>query len=182
MQALTTIIDSQFKDIKGEMKEMRDRCNICRGPHPSSECDDKLMGGPKEEKAKYAYGGYRGDQCSTRPTGTLLSSTQTNLKPNPTNDKPYRPPPARNEHVNAVFTRSGKTYDPPVHPNAKTTIIHDDSEDEADEAEKGVEPSSSKPTKTNPPSLKAYKQKIPYPQRLRKEKMEECYGKFIDLI
>ncbi|GJU84648.1 reverse transcriptase domain-containing protein [Tanacetum coccineum] len=31
---------------------------------------------------------------------------------------------------------SGKTYDPPVNPNAKTTIIHDDSEDEADEAEK----------------------------------------------
>ncbi|GJW94751.1 reverse transcriptase domain-containing protein [Tanacetum coccineum] len=98
------------------------------------------------------------DQCSTRPAGSLPSSTQTNLKPNQTNDKPYRPPPARNEHVNVVFTRSGKTYEPPVNPNTKTTIIHDDSEDEA------------------------YKPKIPYPQRLRKEKMEEWYAKFIDLI
>ncbi|GKB20691.1 hypothetical protein Tco_0854614 [Tanacetum coccineum] len=39
---------------------------------------------------------------------------------------------------------SGKTYDPPVNPNAKTTILHDHSEDEVDEAEKEVDPSSSK--------------------------------------
>ncbi|GKE44866.1 reverse transcriptase domain-containing protein [Tanacetum coccineum] len=122
------------------------------------------------------------NQCFTRPTGSLPSSTQTNPKPNPTNDKPYQPPPVQNEHVNAVFTRSGKTYDPPVNPNAKTTIIYDDSEDEADEAEKEVEPSSSKQTKSDPPPLKAYKPKIPFPQRLRKEKMEECYAKVIDLI
>ncbi|GJU38726.1 reverse transcriptase domain-containing protein [Tanacetum coccineum] len=51
-----------------------------------------------------------------------------------------------------------------------------------DKAEKEVEPSSSKPTKSDPPLLKAYKPKIPYPQRLRKEKMEERYAKFIDLI
>ncbi|GJS79679.1 hypothetical protein Tco_0729560 [Tanacetum coccineum] len=60
-----------------------------------------------------------------------------------------------NEHVNAVFTWSSLTYDLPFNLNAKTTIIHDDSEDEADEAEK---------------------------ERLRKEKMEEQYAKFIDLI
>ncbi|GJW89422.1 hypothetical protein Tco_0164762 [Tanacetum coccineum] len=83
MEALTTKIDSQFKDIKGEMKEMRDGCNSYRGPHPSSE--------------------------------------------------------SKNEHVNVIFTLSGKTYDPPVNPNAKTTIIHDDSEDEADKAKKEVE-------------------------------------------
>ncbi|GJS89621.1 reverse transcriptase domain-containing protein [Tanacetum coccineum] len=122
------------------------------------------------------------DQYSTRPTGSLLSNTQTNWKPNLTNDKPYRPPPSRNEHVNAVFTRSGKTYDPPVNPNAKTTVIHDDSANEVDDAQKEVEPSSSKQTKSDPPPLKAYKPKIPYSQRLRKEKMEERYVKFIDLI
>ncbi|GJT01590.1 hypothetical protein Tco_0822759, partial [Tanacetum coccineum] len=49
MEALTTKIYSQFKDIKGEMKEMREGFNSCGGPHPSSECDDKPMGGPKEE-------------------------------------------------------------------------------------------------------------------------------------
>ncbi|GKE03579.1 hypothetical protein Tco_1395597 [Tanacetum coccineum] len=44
--------------VKGEMKEMRDGCTKCGGPHPSSECDDKPKGGPEEE-AKYAYEGYR---------------------------------------------------------------------------------------------------------------------------
>ncbi|GKF06993.1 hypothetical protein Tco_0041217 [Tanacetum coccineum] len=95
------------------------------------------------------------DQSSTRPTGLLPSNTQTNPKPSPTNDKPYRPPSTRNEHVNAVFTWSGLTYHPSINPNAKTTVIHDDSEDEVDEAKK---------------------------ERLRKEKMEERYAKFIDLI
>ncbi|GJR36499.1 hypothetical protein Tco_1212183 [Tanacetum coccineum] len=40
---------------------MRDGCNKCGGPHPSSDCDDKPMGGPKEEEANYAFGGYRGN-------------------------------------------------------------------------------------------------------------------------
>ncbi|GJX18523.1 hypothetical protein Tco_0221200 [Tanacetum coccineum] len=102
MKSLTTKIDSQFKDIKGEMKEMRDGV--------------------------------------------------------------------------------GLTYDLPVNPNAKTTIIHDDSDDEVDKAEKEVESSSSKQTRFDPPPLKAYKPKIPYPQHLHKEKMEERYAKFIDLI
>ncbi|GJV05437.1 reverse transcriptase domain-containing protein [Tanacetum coccineum] len=91
-------------------------------------------------------------------------------------------PSARNEHVNVVFTWSSLTYDPPVKPNAKTTVIHDDSEDEVDESEKEVKPSSSKQTESAPPPLKAYKPKIPYPQRLRKEKIEEHYAKFINLI
>nr|GEX46498.1 reverse transcriptase domain-containing protein [Tanacetum cinerariifolium] len=79
-------------------------------------------------------------------------------------------------------TESGKRYDLPVNSNAKTTIIYNDSEGEADEAEKEVEPSSSKQAKTDPPPLKAYKPKFPYPQHIRKEKIEERYSKFIDLI
>ncbi|GJS13831.1 reverse transcriptase domain-containing protein [Tanacetum coccineum] len=55
-------------------------------------------------------------------------------------------------------------------------------EDEANEAEKEPELIPSKQTKLDPPPLKAYKPKILYPQRLRKEKMEEQYAKFIDLI
>ncbi|GJU94403.1 hypothetical protein Tco_1319159 [Tanacetum coccineum] len=47
-----------------------------------------------------------------------------------------------------------------INPNAKTTVIHDDSEDEVDEAEKELEPSSSKQTESDPPPLKAYKPKI----------------------
>nr|GEW51233.1 reverse transcriptase domain-containing protein [Tanacetum cinerariifolium] len=98
------------------------------------------------------------------------------------NDKPYRPPSAQNEQVNVVFTSNGLTYNSPVNQNSKTIVIHDDSEDEVDEAKKEVEPSFSKQTKSDPPPLKAYKPKVPCPQRLRKEKMEECYPKFIDLI
>ncbi|GJY74572.1 hypothetical protein Tco_0479003 [Tanacetum coccineum] len=44
-------------------------------------------------------------------------------------------------------TTSGLTYDSPVNLNATTTVIHNDSEDKADEAEKEVESSSSKQTK-----------------------------------
>ncbi|GJT13507.1 hypothetical protein Tco_0860549 [Tanacetum coccineum] len=69
------------------------------------------------------------NQCSSRPNGSLPSNTQTNPKPSLINDKPYRPPSARNEHVNAAFTRSGLTYDSPVNLNAKTTVIYDDSEE-----------------------------------------------------
>nr|GEX44496.1 reverse transcriptase domain-containing protein [Tanacetum cinerariifolium] len=204
MEALMPRIDSQFKEIRGDMKEMRDGCNKCEGPHPSSDCNDKPMGWPKEEEANYASEGYQGnyygrnpsnwrdrqsyhrdenrnlnpgeenppiprllkkrpnesefektmrefviaqkttndfvknqfynlktkvkqgqknhqaaiqdletkfgrisDHQSSRPPGTLPSNTQTNPKPSTSNEKPYRLPPARNEHVNAVFTRSG---------------------------------------------------------------------------
>ncbi|GJW76220.1 hypothetical protein Tco_0137902 [Tanacetum coccineum] len=272
MEALTTRIDSQFKEIKRDMKEMRDGCNKCGGPHPSSDCDDKPIGGPREEEANYASGGYRGnyygrnssswrnrhenrnstpgeenppiphlskkkpdesefektmrefviaqkttndfvknqfsnlktkvkqgqknnqttiqdlktkfgrifDHQSLRPTGTLPSNTQTN--PKPLNEKPYRPPTARNEHVNAVFTRSGKTYDPPANPNTKTVIFLDDIDDEEEEIKKVAEPLPKKPTQPETPPLKAYKPKIPYPQHLNKEKMEARYAKYLDMI
>ncbi|GJZ42656.1 hypothetical protein Tco_0589911 [Tanacetum coccineum] len=60
MEALTTRIDSQFKEIRGDIKEMRDRCTKCGGPYPSSDWEDKPMGGPKEEEANYASRGYQG--------------------------------------------------------------------------------------------------------------------------
>ncbi|GJR08102.1 hypothetical protein Tco_0790754 [Tanacetum coccineum] len=46
------------------------------------------------------------DHQSSRPLGTLPRNTQTNPKPSTSNEKPYRPSTARNEHVNAVFTPS----------------------------------------------------------------------------
>ncbi|GKA17991.1 reverse transcriptase domain-containing protein [Tanacetum coccineum] len=60
MEVLTTKIDSQFKEIKGEIKEILDGCNSYGGLHPSMKCDDKPKGGSKEEEANYAYRGYRG--------------------------------------------------------------------------------------------------------------------------
>ncbi|GKF21752.1 hypothetical protein Tco_0070390, partial [Tanacetum coccineum] len=108
--------------------------------------------------------------------------TQTNPKPSTSNEKPYRPSAARNEHVNAVFARSGKTYDPPANQSTKTAIFLDDSKDETEEAEKEAAPLPKKPTQTETPPLKAYKPKIPYPQRLNKEKIEVRYAKFLDMI
>ncbi|GJT73105.1 reverse transcriptase domain-containing protein [Tanacetum coccineum] len=123
------------------------------------------------------------DKQSGRPSGSLPSNTQPNPKAH--NSKAYQPPQSRNEHVNAVFTRSGKSYNPPVNPNDQQndseTPINFDSDDEDDEP--------TPQTKTqNPKSVKEtllpkpYKPKIPYPQRLRKEKMEAQYGKFLDMI
>ncbi|GJT82672.1 reverse transcriptase domain-containing protein [Tanacetum coccineum] len=59
------------------------------------------------------------DKQSGRPSGSLPSNTQPNPKGH--NSKSYQPPQSRNEHVNVVFTRSGKSYNPPVNPNDQPT-------------------------------------------------------------
>ncbi|GKB06675.1 hypothetical protein Tco_0834908 [Tanacetum coccineum] len=123
------------------------------------------------------------DKQSARPSGSLPSNTQPN--PKGSSSKPYQPPQARNEHVNVVFTRSGKSYDPPVNqseqPNDFETPINFDSDDEDDEPTHQPKPKTPKPVKeTSIP--KPYKLKIPYPQRLGKEKIEAQYGKFFDMI
>nr|GEV93189.1 reverse transcriptase domain-containing protein [Tanacetum cinerariifolium] len=214
MEALTIWIDSQFKEIRGDMKEIRDGCNKCGGPHPSSDSTINLWEDPKRKKqtmhledieeiimfynlkTKVKQGkknhqaaiqdletkfGKIFDHQSSRPSCTLPSNTQTNPKPSTSNEKPYRLPPARNEHVNVVLTRSGKTYNPPANPT-KTPIYLNDSEDKAEEVEKEAEPLPKIPTQTDTPPLKAYKPKIPYPQCLNKEKLEARYSKFLDMI
>nr|GEX65636.1 reverse transcriptase domain-containing protein [Tanacetum cinerariifolium] len=94
------------------------------------------------------------DKQFGRPFGSLPSNTQPNPKGH--NSKAYQPSQARNEHVNAVFTRSD---DEPT-PQPKT---------------KDPKPA------TETPLPKPYKPKIPYPQCLRKEKMEAQYGKFLNM-
>ncbi|GJZ72840.1 reverse transcriptase domain-containing protein [Tanacetum coccineum] len=123
------------------------------------------------------------DKQSGRPSGSLPSNTPPN--PKDCSCKPYQPPQARNEHVNAIFKRSGKSYDPPDNPNDQQnnskTPINFDSDNEDDEPTPQPKPKTPKPVKeTLIP--KPYKPKIPYPQRLRKEKMEAQYGKFLDMI
>ncbi|GJZ23209.1 reverse transcriptase domain-containing protein [Tanacetum coccineum] len=75
------------------------------------------------------------DKQSGRPFGSLPSNTQPN--PKGSSSKPYQPPQAQNEHVNVVFTRSGKTYNPSINPNDQPndseTPINFDSDDEDDE-------------------------------------------------
>nr|GEY90682.1 hypothetical protein [Tanacetum cinerariifolium] len=110
-------------------------------------------------------------KLSGRPSGSLLSSTHRNPKGH--NSKAYQPPQACNEHVNAVLTRSGKSNSLPDNPNdqQKETLINFDSDDEDNEPApqpKTQNPKSAKET----PLPKPYKPKLPYPQHLRKEKME----------
>nr|GEY07302.1 reverse transcriptase domain-containing protein [Tanacetum cinerariifolium] len=113
------------------------------------------------------------DKQSGRPSRSFPSNTQPN--PQGSNSKAYQPPQARNEHVNAVFTRSGKSYNPPDNPNDQQNNfenpINFDSDDEDDEPTPQPKTQPTKPVKETP-LPKPYKPKISYPQRLRKEKME----------
>ncbi|GJV22452.1 hypothetical protein Tco_1371472 [Tanacetum coccineum] len=120
---------------------------------------------------------------SGRPSGSLPSNTQPNPKGH--NSKAYQPPQSRNEYVNVVFTRSGKSYNPPVNLNDQqdnfATPINFDSDDEDDEPTPQPKTQNPKPAKETP-LPKPYLPKIPYPQHLRKEKMEAQYGKLLDMI
>ncbi|GJT98041.1 hypothetical protein Tco_1093559 [Tanacetum coccineum] len=75
------------------------------------------------------------DKQSSRPSGSLPSNTQPNPRGN--NSKAYQPPQFHNKHVNDVFTRSGKSYDPPDNPNDQQNnfenSINFDSDDEDEE-------------------------------------------------
>ncbi|GJT43576.1 hypothetical protein Tco_0952291 [Tanacetum coccineum] len=77
--------------------------------------------------------------------------------------------------INAISTRSEKAYNPPPNPNNAQPPIELESDNEE------PTPQTPKPIKETQetPVLKSYK---PYPQRLRKEKMEAQYGKFLDVI
>ncbi|GJY25993.1 hypothetical protein Tco_0400719 [Tanacetum coccineum] len=120
---------------------------------------------------------------SGRPSGSLPRNTQPN--PRGGNSKAYQPPQSHNEHVNAVFTRSGKSYDPPDNPNDQhnnsENPINFDTDDEDDESTPQPKTQPTKPVKETP-LPKPYKPKITYPQCLRKEKLEAQYGKFLDMI
>ncbi|GJU07500.1 reverse transcriptase domain-containing protein [Tanacetum coccineum] len=123
------------------------------------------------------------DKQSGRPSRSLPSNTQPNPKGH--NSKAYQPPQSRNEHMNVVFTRSGKSYNPSVNLNKKQkdseAPINFDSDDEDEEPTPQPKTQNPKPVKETP-LPKPYKPKIPYPQRLRKEKTEARYGKFLDMI
>ncbi|GJZ79663.1 hypothetical protein Tco_0644500 [Tanacetum coccineum] len=113
------------------------------------------------------------DKQSGRPSGSLLSNNQPNPKGH--NSKAYQPSQSRDEHVNVVFKRSGKSYNPPVNQNDQQnnskTLINFDGDDEDEEHTPQSKAQNPKPAKETP-LPKPYKPKIPYPQHLRKEKMK----------
>ncbi|GJU62524.1 hypothetical protein Tco_1244359 [Tanacetum coccineum] len=92
---------------------------------------------------------------------------------------------ARNEHVNAIYTRRGKSYDPPTNPNnsqnQNDSQAHIDFNSDDEDEEPTPQPQTPKPNKEAPTPM-PYKPRISYPQRLRKEKMEAQYKKFLDMI
>ncbi|GJW36360.1 hypothetical protein Tco_0059280 [Tanacetum coccineum] len=65
--------------------------------------------------------------------------------------------------------------------NASKTLINFDSDDEDEEPTPQPKTQNPKLVKETP-LPKPYKLKISYPQRLRKEKMEAQFGKFLDMI
>ncbi|GKA77949.1 hypothetical protein Tco_0784486 [Tanacetum coccineum] len=75
------------------------------------------------------------DKQSGQPSGSLPSNTQLNPKGH--NSKAYQLPQSRNEHANAIFTRSGKSDNPPVNLNDQQNNfgnpINFDSDEEDDE-------------------------------------------------
>ncbi|GJT07598.1 hypothetical protein Tco_0842060 [Tanacetum coccineum] len=162
MESLTTRIDSQFKEIRGDIKEMRDRCTKCGGPYPIGDWKINLWRTMEEKKKQTKH-----QRISRRILRTILWSKFSPLDDNPETE---------------THTLAGKTYNPLANLNTKTAIFLDDSEDEAEEVKKEGEPLPKKPTQTDKPPLKTYKLKIPYPQRLNKEKIEARYAKFLDMI
>ncbi|GJW05098.1 hypothetical protein Tco_1563954 [Tanacetum coccineum] len=143
MDAMTMKMDAQYKDFQPRLKQS----NLDDDDIPMSrEEEAKLMQTLRPKFDRLA------DKQSGRPSGSIPSETQPNLK-DTSNDQQ----------------------------NDYETPINFDSDDEDDEATPQPKPKTPKPVKETPIS-KPYKQKIPYPQRLRKEKMEAQYGKFIDMI
>ncbi|GKA91644.1 hypothetical protein Tco_0813569 [Tanacetum coccineum] len=135
MNVMTMKIDAQYKEMKSHTKY-----NHCGAKF------DRLA-----------------DKQPARPSGSLPSNTQPNIRGNPS--KPYQPPQARNEHVNAVFIRSGRSYNPPTNPNNPKndpeTLINFDSDDENEESTPKPQPSTPKPKEA--PTPEPYKPRIPYP-------------------
>ncbi|GJW81729.1 zinc finger, CCHC-type containing protein [Tanacetum coccineum] len=105
---------------------------------------------------------YKELQSRAKEPTPILSDDDMPMSPS--NSKAYQPPQARNEHVNAVFTRSGKSYNPSDSPddqqNNFENSINFDSDDEDDEPTPQPKAQPTKPVKeTSLP--KPYKPKIP---------------------
>ncbi|GJR75826.1 reverse transcriptase domain-containing protein [Tanacetum coccineum] len=158
MDTMTMKMDAQYKDIQSHSKKSNlDNDDI----HMSREEEAKFM---QTFRHTYFYNDYR-DRDSNRDNwskfyrladkqfGRLSRSLPRNTQPNPkgSSSKPYQPPQARNKHVHAVFTWSGKSYDPPDNlndqQNNSETPINFDSDDEDDEPTPQSKPKTPKPVK-----------------------------------
>ncbi|GJX85937.1 hypothetical protein Tco_0336711 [Tanacetum coccineum] len=119
---------------------------------PLGSCRSQKFSKSGATSAKWRTFDRLADKQSGRPSGSLPSNTQPNPKGH--NSKTYQPPQSRNEHVNAVFTRSGKSYNPPVNPNDQQNdsenTINFDSDDEDEEPTPQPKTQNPKPVKETP--------------------------------
>ncbi|GJR71410.1 reverse transcriptase domain-containing protein [Tanacetum coccineum] len=174
MDAMTMKMDAQYKELQSRAKQ------------PTFDLDDDDIPMSREEEAKFMQTFLaknhqaliqnletKFDRLADKQSGRPSRSLPSNTQPNPRGSKAYQPPQARNEHVNAIFTRSGKSYNPPENQNEEQNKtenpINFNSDDEDDEPLPQSKIQTHKPVKETP-LPKPYKPKIPYPQRLRKEK------------
>nr|GEW48023.1 hypothetical protein [Tanacetum cinerariifolium] len=175
IDAIAIKMDAQYKELQSRTKQS------------THDLDNDDMPMSREEEAKFMQTFRKNHQASIqnletkfdrladkqsgRPSGSFPSNTQ----PNPRGDKAYQPPQACNEHVNVVFTKSGKSYDPPDNTNdqQKETLINFDSDDEDNEPTPQPKTQPTKSVKETP-LPKPYKPKIPYPQPGM-----PYYGKFL---
>nr|GEV64167.1 reverse transcriptase domain-containing protein [Tanacetum cinerariifolium] len=161
IDAMTIKIDAQYKELQSRAKQ----------PIPDLDDDDIPMS--REEEAKFMQTFHTfmdlktqlkivaknnqasiqnlktkfdrlAEKQSGQPSGSLPSNTQ--LNPLGSNSKAYQRPQYCNEHVNAVFTRSGKSYDPPDNSNFENPINFD-SDNEDDEPTPQPKTQPSKPVK-----------------------------------
>ncbi|GJY61344.1 hypothetical protein Tco_0462001 [Tanacetum coccineum] len=222
MDAMTLIMDAQYKELQSNAKKTK----------PNLDEDDIPMS--REEEAKFMqtfrktrfYNDYR-DRDSNRDnwrSSERNDYNRDNYRSN-TDDKPYdlqkqfndfmKSQQSTNAFVKETFmdlktqletvaknhqaliqnleTKFDRLADKqygrpsgslPINPNDQQdnseTPINFDSDDE-DEPTPQPKTQTQKPAKETP-LPKPYKPKISYPQRLRKEKMEAQYGKFLDMI
>ncbi|GKF05306.1 hypothetical protein Tco_0035974, partial [Tanacetum coccineum] len=124
MDAMTLKMDAQYKELQSNAKKTK----------PDLDEDDIPMSREEEAKLMQTFQTFMdhktqletiaknhqasiqnletkfdrlADKQSGRPSRSLPSNTQPNPKGH--NSKAYQPPQSRNEHVNVVFTRSGKS-------------------------------------------------------------------------
>nr|GEY36089.1 retrovirus-related Pol polyprotein [Tanacetum cinerariifolium] len=115
------------------------------------------------------------EKQSGRSSGFLPSNTQPNPKGH--NSKAYQPPQARNKHVNAVFTRSGKSYNPPVNSNDQ----HNDAENPINFDSDDEEPTPQLKTK-NPKPVKETSLPKPYKPKISIDVIDEVLEEDFDAL
>ncbi|GJZ33723.1 reverse transcriptase domain-containing protein [Tanacetum coccineum] len=195
MDAMTMKIDAQYKELQSRSKQ----------PNPDHNDDDKPTS--PEEEAKFMqtfhltrfYNDYRDrdsnrdNWCSSGRNNYNRDNYRSNF-----NDKPYdvqrqlsdfmKAQQSTNTFVKETFMDFKNQLDA-ITKNHQASIQNLEAKFDRFADKQSARPLGSLPSNTQPnpkdketPIPKPYKPKIPYPRRLRKEKMEAQYGKFIDMI